>query len=262
MLAQIEAYNEGNPLPAAVDVYPYTAVSTKLRAFIPKDLLQDGIAAVADKVKSPENVQRIADFIVEKDYHLDQMLIISDEFAHFYNRTVAVIAEENGWTLAEAISQLLQASTETWVVYHCIDQKDIDTAILWPTAMICTDSWSYPINAPKTIGQPHPRSYGAFTTYLERYVIDKQWLSWEEAIHKVSHLPAEFFKLKGRGSIEPGYFADLVLLNPDRVHANASYLAPRQLSDGVEHVWVNGQRVIANREMQPICPGHILRSTV
>jgi N-acyl-D-aspartate/D-glutamate deacylase len=258
VLQKIEAFNKTSELQAACDVYPYTAVSTKLRAFIPKYMLQDGIPAVAEKMKDAENVQAIADWIKKKDYDLSRMLIISDDLKDYYNKNVSEIAEENSISLAQAMADILTASTETWVVYHCINQQDIDTAVLWKNAMICTDSWSYPINAPKSIGQPHPRSYGAFTEYLQRYVIDEKMLSWEEAIHKVTYLPAEFFQLKNRGLIKENYYADIVLFNPEKVKANATYLSPRKLSSGVEHLWVNGSHLIQNTKMQDKTPGKVL----
>jgi N-acyl-D-amino-acid deacylase len=259
VLKQIEAFNARHPeMPAAVDVYPYTAISTKLRAFIPKYILKDGIANVPEKLQDPKVVQDIADWIEVREYDLDQMMIISDEFEEYFGKTVAKIAEQQQLSPAKTMAQILTKSTETWIVYHCINQEDIDTAILWPKAMICTDSWSYPINAPKSIGQPHPRSYGAFTEYLERYVRHLKALSWEEAIHKITYLPAQFFNLAGRGQIATEYFADLVLLDPNRVKANATYTAPRSLSDGVEYLWVNGQLVIEEREIRTANPGQIL----
>lgn len=259
ILKQIEAFNEKHPhLQAAVDVYPYTAISTKLRAFIPNYILKEGIAQIPEKLKDKKVVQDIADWIVERDYDLTQMMIISDEFEAYFGKTVAQIAEEQALPESETIAQILTKSTETWIVYHCINQKDIDTAVLWKKAMICTDSWSYPINAPKSIGQPHPRSYGAFTAYLERYVLDLKALSWEEAIHKISYLPAQFFNLQKRGEIKTGHFADLVLLNPKTVKANATYTAPRQLSSGVEYLWVNGELVIEKQEIREALAGEIL----
>ena len=258
VLKMLEAFNETSELQAACDVYPYTAVSTKLRAFIPKYMLQDGIAAVSEKMKTAENVNAIAEWIIKKDYDMSRMLIISDDLEAFYNKNISEIATENNISEAQAIANVLEGSTETWVVYHCIDQADIDTAVMWPNAMICTDSWSYPINAPKSIGQPHPRSYGAFTEYLQRFVIDEKMLSWEEAIHKITYLPAEFFQLRHRGAIEEGYFADIVLLDPNTVKANATYLSPRELSSGVEHLWVNGSLVIKDKKMQDITPGKVL----
>ena len=260
ILERIETFNLDHPdMPAAVDVYPYTAISTKLRAFIPNYILKDGIANAPEKLKRPEVVQDIQNWISERNYDLDQMMVISDEFKEYFGKTIAQIAAEGGQTLAETMARLLIRSTETWVVYHCIDQKDIDRAILWPKAMICTDSWSYPINAPKSIGQPHPRSYGAFTAYLERYVKNLGALSWEEAIHKITYLPAQFFNLHKRGEIRAGYFADLVLLDAEKLKANATYTAPRSLSDGVDYLWVNGKLVIEKGKIKTSVPGRVLK---
>lgn len=259
ILQQIEQFNAEHPnLQAAIDVYPYTAISTKLRAFIPKDILKDGIDKVPQKLEKAEVRESIANWIIERDYDLDQMMIISDEFEEYYGKTVAQIAHEQQKSDSNTIAEILIKSTETWIVYHCISQDDIDTAILWKKAMICTDSWSYPINAPQSIGQPHPRSYGAFTEYLERYVLKLKALSWEEAIHKITYLPAHFFQLKGRGEIVEGNFADLVLINPDTLKVRATYTHPRQLSEGVEYLWVNGKMVIEEKNIKPIHPGQIL----
>lgn len=261
IIQQIETFNESHPdLQAAIDVYPYTAISTKLRAFIPKYILKDGIANVPQKLADKKVVEDIADWIKIRDYDLTQMMIISDEFPEYFAKTVAQIAAERQLSESETMAEILMKSTETWIVYHCINQTDIDTAILWKKAMICTDSWSYPINAPKSIGQPHPRSYGAFTEYLERYVLKLKALEWEEAIHKITYLPAQFFKLKNRGQIAPNYFADLVLLNPKTVKANATYTAPRSLSDGVEYLWVNGKLVIEKGEIKKINAGKVLKN--
>ena len=259
ILQQIEAFNQQHPdLQAAVDVYPYTATSTKLRAFIPNYILKEGISNIPKKLKDPKVVQDIADWIAEKDYDLSQMMVISDDFEAYYGKTVRAIAKEQQLSESEAVAQILTKSTETWIVYHCINQADIDTAILWKKAMICTDSWSYPINAPKTIGQPHPRSYGAFTEYLERYVLKLQVLTWQEAIHKITYLPAQFFNLQGRGQIKQDYFADLVLLNPNTLKANATYTNPCQLSDGIEYLWVNGQLVIEDGKINQTIAGRVL----
>ena len=260
IIQQIETFNEKHPdLQAAVDVYPYTAISTKMRAFIPKYILEDGIANVPEKLKDPKVIADIDAWIIHRDYDLSKMLVISNEFEEYCGKDVRQIAQEQGWSEGETIAQILMRSTEMWIVYHCIDQADIDTAILWKKAMICTDSWSYPINAPKSIGQPHPRSYGAFTEYLERYVKTIKALSWEEAIHKITYLPAQFFQLKKRGQIASDYFADLVLLNPDTLQARATYTQPKSLSEGVEYLWVNGQLLIEERKINnSLTPGEIL----
>jgi len=259
IIQKLEAYNQNHEQQVWVDVYPYTAVSTKLKAFIPKEFLADGTDGMPPKLKEAKAHQQIADWIVHKDYHLDQMLIISNETnPQYINKTVADIAKEKQQSLAQTIIEVLLADTGTWVVYHCISEEDMDAAILWPKAMICTDSWSYPINAPKTIGRPHPRSYGAFTTYLEKYVIQRPLLTIEEAIYKVTHLPAQVFNIEKRGLLAEGYFADIVAFRWENIKANATYTQPKQLSQGVEHLWVNGQQVIKDTKVQDRTPGRVI----
>jgi len=259
IIDKIEDYNKTHDQKAWVDVYPYTAVSTKLRAFIPKSFLADGLDNIPKKLKEETAVNDIKAWIEMKGYELDGMLVISNETDEKYiNKTVVQIAEENNISLAQAIVNTLKADSDTWVVYHCISEKDMDYAITWENAMICTDSWSYPINAPKVIGNPHPRSYGAFTTYLERYLINNKTLSIEEGIYKITHLPAKVFNLEGRGLLKEGHFADIVAFDWDTVKANATYLDPKQLSDGVKHLWVNGTQLIKEGKIGNETPGKVL----
>lgn len=258
IINKIESYNNTHDKKAWVDVYPYTAVSTKLRAFIPKDFLADGLAAIEGKLHEDSAVESIKAWVEMKGYLLDGMLVISSATNENYvNKTITELSKEYNKPVADIIVEVLLADTDTWVVYHCISEEDMDYAINWPNAMICTDSWSYPINSPKVIGNPHPRSYGAFTTYLERYVLGKQ-LSIQEGIYKITHLPASVFKLEGRGLIKEGNFADIVAFDWDKIKANATYLNPKQLSEGIEHLWVNGVQVIKDTKIQEVTPGKVL----
>lgn len=257
IIDKIEAYNQTHEKKAWVDVYPYTAVSTKLRAFIPKDFLADGLEAIAGKLQAGSAISDIKAWVEMKGYVLDGMLVISNANKKYVNKTITEIAKETNQPVADVIVEVLLSDSDTWVVYHCISEKDMDYAIMWPNAMICTDSWSYPINAPKVIGNPHPRSYGAFTTYLERYV-KSGMLSIEEGIYKVTHLPATVFKLEGRGLLKEGNFADIVAFNWENVKANATYLDPKQLSEGIVHLWVNGIQVIKETNILSVTPGQVL----
>lgn len=261
VLKRLEDYNKTHTQQAKIDVYPYTAVSTKLRAFIPKKFLEGGLSDVKERLDSVEVVNEIAAYIISRDYDLSQMLIISNEYPEWEGKNVEAIADEFKWSLAETMCEILKRDTEMWIVYHCIDQADIDKAITWKNAMICTDSWSHPINAPKRIGVPHPRSYGAFTEFLYRYVFQKELLSFQEAIRKITSMPAEYFNLPARGRIEVGYKADLVLFNKEKIEPMATYTNPTELSKGVEHLWVNGTHLIENGEIEDSKPGEIIRNT-
>lgn len=260
VIKRLEAYNKTHTQQVKIDVYPYTAVSTKLRAFIPKKFLEGGLSEVKGRLNSQEVVIEIADYIIEKDYDLSQMMIISNNYPEWEGKNVQEIAYEFDWSLAETMCEILKRDTEMWIVYHCIDQTDIDKAITWPNAMICTDSWSHPINAPKQIGVPHPRSYGAFTEFLYQYVFQKKLLSFEEAIRKISSMPSDYFNLVKRGRIEVGYKADVVLFEKDKIKPMATYTNPMELSKGVEHLWVNGTQLIESGVINDAKPGEVLHN--
>lgn len=260
VLKRLDQYNETHSQLAKIDVYPYTAVSTKLRAFIPKKFLEGGLSKVKERLNNSLVVDEISAYIIDRDYDLKQMLIISNHYPEWEGKNVQAIADEFEWGLAETMCEILMRDTEMWIVYHCIDQADIDKAIVWPNAMICTDSWSHPINAPKRIGVPHPRSYGAFTEFLHQYVFQKKLLSFEEAIRKITSMPAEYFNLTGRGRIKVGYKADLVLLKKENIEPMATYINPMELSKGVEYLWVNGTQLIESGVINDSKPGKVLRN--
>ena len=260
VIKKLDQYNSSHEQQANIDIYPYTAVSTKVRAFIPKYFLDNGIESLSKRLAQPGAEQEIASYIVKKDYDLDRMLIISNEFPEWEGKTVQQIAEEAGWTLAITLIKILSRNTEMWMVYHCIDEADIDTAIIWPNAMICTDSWSHPINAPVKIGVPHPRSYGAFTQFITDYVKLKKMLPFEEAVRKMTKLPATFFNIANRGEIHEGSFADLILFDFERIEPKATYTDPCQLSKGVIHLWVNGELLIEDGIINNKYPGRVIRN--
>ena len=131
-------------------------------------------------------------------------------------------------------------------------------AVLWPDSMICSDSWSHPVNAPNQFGDPHPRTYGAFTRFLERYALAGR-IPFGQAVRKITSLPADWLGLADRGRIEEGAAADLVLLHPDQIEEKATFEEPRQMSEGCVQVWVNGVTVLADGTILEARPGHFLK---
>jgi N-acyl-D-amino-acid deacylase len=259
VLKRLEEYNQTHDIEAKIDVYPYTAVSTKLRAFIPKKFLEDGIENLPNRLEGPSAEKEVSNYILDKGYDLSNMLFISNEHPAWEGLNIREIASLEGWSEAKTLIEILGRDTEVWIVYFCIDEKDMDAAITWPNAMICTDSWSHPINAPKRIGVPHPRSYGAFTQFIYDYVKIKELLDLPEAIRKITSLPASYFKIKERGLIKSGNFADLVLFDFNKIKPNATYTHPMRLSDGVVHLWVNGKQIIDGGAINDELPGRVLR---
>lgn len=259
LIEKIKFFRAHHDIQAIVDVYPYSAVSTKLRAFLPKDLLADGLASVSEKLASVQWQQRCVQWLEERETSFNDMIVISEDIENTCGRSISDIATSWQKTPAETACELVRRIPELWIVYHCISEADMDAAVLWEDAVICSDSWSYPINAKTNIGNPHPRTYGAFSRFLDRYVFSSGRLSYGDAIRKITAQPADFLGLKQRGRIIPGYWADVVLMDPNTFSDNATYQNPRQFSEGVSHLWINGIQAIKNGEIINDTCGHIIK---
>ena len=127
-------------------------------------------------------------------------------------------------------------------------EDDIIRFLSWPNTNICSDG----------ANGGHPRGYGSFTRVLSRYVNEKKSMSWEEAIHKMTGLTAEHTGIVNRGIIGPGYYADLVLIDPATIKDNADIKDPKALSDGILKVWVNGVLVYNDKTALQKYPGEFV----
>jgi N-acyl-D-amino-acid deacylase len=127
-----------------------------------------------------------------------------------------------------------------------LSEENVKQALLHPLSFAATNGAGYDIFHAKTGERVHPRNFGAFMRVLEKYVIKEKLLTLEEAIHKMTSAPAEKFGLKKRGSLKKGYFADIVILDQDKIKSPATVENPYQYSKGVDTVIVNGEIVLAN----------------
>ena len=109
------------------------------------------------------------------------------------------------------------------------------------------------------IGKPHPRVYGAFPRVLGKYVREDKALTLEEALRKMTSKPAEVFGFKGRGKLQEGYFADIVIFNPDTVIDKGDYVNPIQYPEGIEYVLINGSVAKENGKQAQVLPGRVVR---
>ena len=241
------------------EVYPYAAVSTKLRTFIPKEAMADGVRGMVEKLRTDDWRRRSAAWLVERATDFSAMTVITESLPGARGRSVAEIAGELGRRPEAMAVDLLLADPDAWIVYHCIAEDDMDAAILWPDSIVCSDSWSHPVNAPNQIGDPHPRTFGAFSRFLERYCLREERMPFGHAVRKITSYPARWLNLPRRGRIAEGCFADLVLLDPSRVREKATFADPRQFSEGTEKVWVNGCVMLEDGAVRRQMPGRILK---
>ena len=140
-------------------------------------------------------------------------------------------------------------------IFHAMDENDVINIMRHPQTMIASDGRLVKLGD----GHPHPRWYGTFPRVLGRYVREKKVLSMEEAIHKMTFLPAKAMGLKDRGLIKIGNKADLTLFNPNTIIDKATFTNPHQFSDGIEYVFVNGKLAVDQTKFKPIKSGLVLR---
>jgi N-acyl-D-amino-acid deacylase len=137
-------------------------------------------------------------------------------------------------------------------IYFAMSEADVERILCHPASMIGSDGLAHDAH-------PHPRLWGTFPRVLGRYVRQQKLLTLESAVHKMTGLPATRFGLRGRGRIAPGFHADLVTFDPDRVLDRATYQSPHAPPDGVKAVYVNGQAACEDGRMTGARAGHVLR---
>lgn len=140
-----------------------------------------------------------------------------------------------------------------------MNEQDLRLAMGQPWTSFCTDAANRAADGPLFEGKPHPRAYGSFARVLGRYVREAKLFSLEDAIRKMTSLPANRVGLRDRGILKPGVYADVVIFDPNTVMDKATFEDPHQYSDGIEYVFVNGQPVWENGKFTGKLPGRILR---
>jgi N-acyl-D-aspartate/D-glutamate deacylase len=167
--------------------------------------------------------------------------------------SLAEVADRLNLTPEAAFFQfLLEEKGQITVIIFSMDEHDVDQAIQAPFAMIGSDG------LPLRSGRPHPRLYGTFPRYIQRYVRELKSFSLEEAVRKITSFPAQRFGLAERGQLRPRAFADLVLFDPNEIGDRATYDKPQVYPDGVQAVIVSGQPVVWRGQLQSHLPGHLL----
>lgn len=267
-LAQVEkARREG--LEVTVDQYPYTASSTGLGAnLIPSWARADGWAKVEARYRDPETRQKIvremsATLRSKGRDHLDYAIVARCAFdPSLEGRNISEINLQRGRKnrLEDEIETVLDLELQAkgitiQTVYFSMGDEDVNRIMRNPFTMVASDGGIVEFGT----GVPHPRSYGTFTRSLGVYVREKQVLTLEDAIRKMTSLPAQTFRLKDRGTLKEGYFADIVIFDPARVRDMATFTKPHQYAQGISAVIVNGEVVMEGGKHTGARPGRVLR---
>lgn len=264
VLAYIEkARAEG--LDITQDQYAYTASSTGISQLIPDESFDGGRAKFLERLTDPVEKAKIVGAMKQKVRYRGR-----EDYAYAVIASYRHDKSLNGLNIVEATKKLrnsdsLDDQIETILeiqrnggasgVFHGMNEEDLQKFMRHPNTMVACDSELRKLGE----GVPHPRGYGNNARVLARYVRELKVLRLEEAIRKMTSLPANSFRLKQRGELREGNWADIVVLDPERVNDPATYSDPHHYAAGLPYVLVNGVPVIKDGEHTGAKPGQVLR---
>jgi N-acyl-D-amino-acid deacylase len=248
------------------DMYNYIASSTGFDIVMPGWVQEGGFKEWVKRLEDPAIRKRIApeirDAILNKTGSPDKVLVIgfnNDTLKYLTGKTLAQIAERRGRPFEETLMDLvINDGSRVGVVYFSMSEENVRKQIALPWMSFCSDAGSYAPEGVFLKSSTHPRAYGNFARLLGKYVRDEKVISLEEAVRKLTTLPAENLKLKKRGAIKPGNYADLAIFDPEKIRDNATFESPQRYATGMVHVFVNGVQVLKDGEHTGAFPGRFV----
>ena len=271
VIAMVEkAQREG--LKITADMYTYPAGATGLEASMPPWVLDGGYEALFNRLKDPETRKKIADEMrkpTDKWENLrlsagsgDRVLLVgfkSEKLKPLAGKTLAEVARMRGKDEVETIMDLvLEDQSRVGTVYFMMSEENIKKQIKLPWVSFGSDAGSMATEGVFLKSSTHPRAYGNFSRLLGKYVREEKVIPLEDAVRRLTGLPAANLGLAHRGLLKADYFADVVIFDPKTIGDRATFEKPHQYSVGMHHVFVNGQQVLKDGEHTNTKPGRAL----
>lgn len=246
-----KAQEEG--IEVSCDIYPYEAASSGITNTLPKWMLDGGNRRAAERFKTGER-KRIMRELERKfqDKSLGDRIYIVSTYGQFPladDKTLSQLAKELGLSLAEALEKVVvETKGRCRQISFAMDENDMLKMIGERDIAIGSDGSGLPLDPKANRGKPHPRSFGTFPRFL-RLAREKRMMPLEDAVYKMTGLPASLLGLKDRGVLREGYVADITIFNPATVTDTATYQDPFQKPVGIEYVIVSG-KILVNKGQQ------------
>lgn len=247
-------------LEITTDMYTYIAGATGLDASMPPWVQEGGLDQWIARLKDPairkkvikemkadtdqwENLMRAAE-------SSDKLILVgfkNDSLKYLTGKTLTEVAKMRGKSPEEtAIDLVIQDGSRVGTVYFLMTEENIKKQIKLPYMSFGSDAGTMSPEGVFSKSSTHPRAFGNFARLLGKYVREENVISLEEAIYKLTGLPASNLKIQKRGQLKNGYFADVVVFDPNEISDHSTFENPMQYATGVEHVWVNGTHVLEN----------------
>lgn len=271
-IAKIEAARASG-LQITADMYTYTAGATGLDAAMPPWVQEGGYTEWRKRILDPQVRARV----------LREMLTPTDAWESLYlaagspervllvgfknpklkpltGKSLAEVAKLRGKSPEEtAIDLVIEDGSRVGTVYFMMSEENVRKQIKLPWISFDSDAASLAPTGVFLKSNPHPRAYGNFARLLGKYVRDEKIIPLEEAVRRLTTLPASVLQIERRGAIQPGFFADVVVFDPARIQDHATFEKPHQYATGVVHVFVNGTQVLSDGEPTGKKPGRVVR---
>lgn len=247
-------------LKITTDMYTYTAGATGLDASMPPWVQEGGLEQWIQRLKDPQIRKRVIkemqtntdewENLMRAAESPDKLILVgfkNDSLKYLTGKTLTEVAKIKGKSPEEtAIDLVIQDRSRVGTVYFLMDEENVRRQIQLPYMSFGSDAGSLAPEGVFLKNSTHPRAFGNFARLLGKYVRDEQLIPMEEAIYKLSGLPATNLKIKERGFLKENYFADVVVFDPKSIRDFATFENPMQYATGVEQVWVNGTHVLEN----------------
>ena len=272
VIAKIDSAQKAG-LKITTDMYTYTAGSTGLDAAMPPWVQEGGYEAWAERLKDPAIRKRVLKEMKTPTKEWENLLLATgsaekalcvgfknDSLRYLTGKSLAEIAQLRGKSPEEtAMDLVIEDGSRVQMVYFLMSEENVQKQIQLPYMSFGSDAGSMAPEGVFLNTSTHPRAYGNFARLLGKYVREEQLIPLEEAIYKLTTLPATNLKLKKRGALMPGYFADLAIFDPEKISDHATYDEPQQFATGMVHVFVNGEAVLYEGEHTGATPGRFVK---
>jgi N-acyl-D-amino-acid deacylase len=255
------------------NMYTYIASATGLTASFPPSLQDGGFDKLRQRLQDPVIRSQMAKAIHinatdwDNAYYSagspDNVLLLSfkqDSLKKFTGKTLAEVAKIRKQSPEEtAMDLIVQDSTRIGVAYFEMNEANIKKEIALPWVSFCSDEGSYTNQGVFLKSSAHPRAYGSFIRVLGKYSRDEKVITLQDAIRKLAYLPATNLKIKKRGALLKGYYADIVVFDPSKVQDHATFAKPHQYATGILDVFVNGEQVLKDGNHTGAMPGRFIK---
>jgi N-acyl-D-amino-acid deacylase len=255
------------------DMYTYIAGGTGLTATMPPTLQDGGFGKLRERLQNPVIRKQLAKEMTIKTNNWENffyavgtsenILVVGfkqDSLKKYIGKSLAEVAKMRGTSAQEtAMDLIIQDSTRVDCIYFLMNEDNVKKQLSIPWLSFGSDEGSYTNEGIFLKSNAHPRAYGNFSRVLGKYVRDEKIISLQEAIHKLSKLPATNLKIKNRGELKTGNYADIVIFDPAKIKDNATFEKPHQYAEGMVHVFVNGIQVLKDGEHTGAKPGRFVK---